>query len=96
MIEFDRGNRRWFHFLTSDIEECSADPSPCDSNADCTNTDGSYSCTCTPGYTGDGTTCQGRLISIYKSIILKKMWKICSALDCFRVNCCFFNSFSRY
>ena len=75
--------------MTSDIDECSADPSPCDSNADCTNTDGSYSCTCTPGYTGDGSTCQGRSISIYKSIILKEMWKIRSVLDYFRVNCCF-------
>ena len=42
-----------------DVDECSADSSPCDENADCTNSDGSYSCTCKQGFTGDGKTCQG-------------------------------------
>ncbi|XP_047739052.1 fibrillin-1 [Hyalella azteca] len=31
---------------------------PCDVFASCTNTLGSYFCTCFPGYTGDGATCQ--------------------------------------
>ena len=43
----------------SDINECSADTSPCDENADCTNTDGSYSCTCKQGFTGNGAVCEG-------------------------------------
>ncbi len=47
-------------YLSSDIDECSADPSPCDENADCTNSDGSYSCTCKQGFTGNGTACEGR------------------------------------
>ena len=42
-----------------DIDECSADLNPCDENADCANNDGSYSCTCKEGFTGNGTTCQG-------------------------------------
>ena len=29
----------------------------CDANAECSNTIGSFSCSCNPGYTGDGTTC---------------------------------------
>ena len=45
--------------ITSDIDECSSVLSPCDENADCFNTDGSYSCTCKRGYTGDDSTCQG-------------------------------------
>ena len=45
--------------ITTDIDECSADSNPCDVNADCTNSDGSYSCTCKQGFTGDGATCQG-------------------------------------
>ena len=51
--------------ITSDIDECSADSSPCDENADCTNTDGSYSCTCKQGFDGDGTTCKGTLNTLY-------------------------------
>ena len=31
----------------------------CDSNALCTNTEGSYVCACNLGYTGDGETCTG-------------------------------------
>ena len=44
----------------SDIDECSADPSPCNENAECTNSDGSYSCTCKQGFDGDGTACEGK------------------------------------
>ncbi|XP_048589459.1 fibrillin-1 [Nematostella vectensis] len=42
-----------------DIDECAVSrDSPCDKNAECNNTVGSYKCTCKPGYTGDGKTCQ--------------------------------------
>ncbi|XP_015778011.1 PREDICTED: fibrillin-1-like [Acropora digitifera] len=41
----------------SDINECIASPSVCHVNAQCTNTIGSYRCTCNSGYTGDGKTC---------------------------------------
>ena len=40
-----------------DVDECTADPAPCDTNATCTNTDGSFECTCDAGYTGDGVGC---------------------------------------
>ena len=40
-----------------DINECSI--SPCDTNARCTNTPGSYNCSCNSGYTGNGTHCTG-------------------------------------
>ena len=42
-----------------DIDEC-AEQSPCDPSATCTNTPGSYSCSCDEGYTGNGTTCSGK------------------------------------
>ena len=49
-------------FLSLDIDECSADPSQCDVNANCINNDGSYLCTCLQGFTGNGTICEGRFI----------------------------------
>ena len=45
--------------LLPDIDECLA--SPCDDNAACLNTDGSYECACGPGFEGDGQTCTGNL-----------------------------------
>ena len=47
-------------YLTLDIDECSADPNPCDQNAACTNSDGSYNCTCKQGFIGNGATCNGK------------------------------------
>ena len=46
-----------------DYDECVAQL--CDSNADCINTVGSYSCQCRNGYTGDGNTCTGRCTSFH-------------------------------
>ena len=32
----------------------------CAENATCMNTPGNFSCTCIEGYTGDGTSCEGK------------------------------------
>ena len=40
-----------------DRNECAATPSPCNANATCTNTVGSFGCACNPGYAGTGTAC---------------------------------------
>ena len=45
--------------ITTDIDECSGEEYPCDSNANCTNNDGSHFCTCQGGYTGNGLHCEG-------------------------------------
>ena len=47
----------------ADIDECMADN--CDPNANCTNTPGSFMCTCNQGYTGDGQTCNGELLYLH-------------------------------
>ena len=48
------------HVITLlDIDEC-VEQSPCDSNAQCTNTLGSFTCACNEGYSGDGRTCTGQ------------------------------------
>ena len=41
----------------SDIDECVDGNNTCDTNAICTNTDGSYYCICDDGYRGDGHDC---------------------------------------
>ena len=43
-------------FVHSDINECEG-VNECDVNSECENTDGSYTCTCNPGYTGTGRIC---------------------------------------
>ena len=45
-------------YLT-DIDECLS--SPCDPNAVCQNTIGSFTCTCNAGFTGDGLSCTGNI-----------------------------------
>ena len=44
---------------SSDIDECATDDHTCDVNADCSNTNGSFTCSCISGYSGDGMTCSG-------------------------------------
>ena len=49
------------YFLTvTDADECSTNNGGCDANADCTNTQGNFTCTCQTGYEGDGITCTGK------------------------------------
>ena len=48
-------------FFSSDFDECTLEPNPCDNNADCRNNEGSYTCACKLGYSGDGADCQGIL-----------------------------------
>jgi len=51
----------------TDVDECDATTGTnnCSSLAYCTNTAGSYDCTCEKGYTGDGFTCEGNIAPSY-------------------------------
>ena len=40
-----------------DLDECDINTDDCHDNATCTDTDGSYKCTCNTGYEGDGMDC---------------------------------------
>ena len=62
---------RFYHFIFLDVDECPS--ASCHVNADCANTDGSYNCTCKPGYTGNGHSCTGE---IYYSGLLHSVKKI--------------------
>ena len=45
-------------FFYIDIDECLREP--CDVNAGCLNTAGTFYCKCKEGYTGDGYSCEGK------------------------------------
>ena len=49
-----------FFSLLLDINECSTNAHNCDANAFCSNFAGSYNCTCSPGYNGNGRSCTGK------------------------------------
>ena len=50
----------FFFFSFIDIDECTAQSHDCSSNSMCTNVEGSFQCSCIPGFEGDGKTCIGR------------------------------------
>ena len=52
-------------FIFTDIDECASGGDNCHSNANCTNTDGSFSCTCRSGYSGNGVDCEGMYVCTY-------------------------------
>lgn len=46
-------------FVNTDIDECNVTANPCDIDAACINIPGYFYCQCNPGYTGNGTVCEG-------------------------------------
>ena len=50
------------------MDECTRELDNChrETNATCTDTIGSFMCTCSPGFTGNGTYCTG----VYKGMII--------------------------
>ena len=50
-----------------DIDECNAANNSCHENAWCNNTQGSFSCSCKPGYEGDGYNCTGKILWVFSN-----------------------------
>ena len=44
-------------YFSLDIDECRDGTNKCSSNARCINTQGSYTCSCSHGFRGDGISC---------------------------------------
>ena len=68
-ILHDPTNAESFHFFLSDVNECFLTHSAneigqlshnCHTDANCTNTKGSFLCTCLNGFSGNGVNCLGR------------------------------------
>ena len=49
-----------------DIDECGTNTDNCHADANCTNTKGSFYCTCHTGYSGDGVICEGKIINLLR------------------------------
>lgn len=66
----------------TDIDECTESLHNCSSYAFCNNTEGSYNCTCKPGYTGNGRECRfdGNLLLKENLIIISFVIKNKSAV----------------
>jgi len=79
----------------ADLDECALDVDNCTRNANCTNTPGSFFCTCEVGYSGDGTVeCIGRIqssINVYTPypliILCWRSWNADVAQMCMFVIC---------
>ena len=54
-------------FMYADVDECVTPEHDCHENANCTNSIGSYYCTCITGYTGNGTLCEGMAQTFHRS-----------------------------
>ena len=55
----------------------------CDTNAECTDSIGSYTCACSTGYTGDGTSCDGTVkhLLTFVSIVVGVLTVLTGALS---------------
>ena len=62
-----------YNIFLVDNNECASNP--CDDNANCTNTPGSYYCTCNVGFFGNGFECEG--MSVYLVMILCAIRGVC-------------------
>ena len=56
---------RLFWHCNSDEDECQISTDNCSDNANCINTEGSFNCSCKPGYMGDGQNCSGQSCKIF-------------------------------
>jgi len=54
--------------MCTDVDECAIDNGGCHAQAICTDTVGSRTCTCRPGYTGDGFSCTGMDITFTRVV----------------------------
>ena len=67
-------------YCVLDVNECSDSAHDCSEYAQCMDTEGSYSCSCNTGYTGNGTMCtskiMGHVINIITVLSFKSLKRI--------------------
>ena len=62
------------HIYFPDNDECLNNP--CDIHASCTNSDGSYACSCNQGFSGDGHKCDGKMINYLAKIFIQGWFNV--------------------
>ena len=80
----------WYIFH-ADVNECENDElNNCSENANCTNTEGTFTCSCNPGYTGDGVNCTGKIlpIKIFEVFIMHTLIDLCLCILLADINEC--------
>lgn len=70
LIEFFYHNNYYVFVKFTDLDECLLEQDDCDTNANCINTNGSYTCSCKDGYYGNGEICFSEYTVIYMSLML--------------------------
>ena len=78
--------------FSQDIEECQTNADNCHVDANCTNTKGSFFCTCHTGYSGNGVTCVGEELRKYSSDACSR--STCHICRPFGQSTCIDNKFS--
>ena len=63
-------NYKFTLFWYTDVDECSEGLDNCDENANCTNLDDGFTCTCQSGYSGSGTFCSGMQFTLLYILLL--------------------------
>ena len=68
-----------FWCCLADINECMTGSHNCNSNASCSNTNGSFLCSCNDGFSGNGTSCDGTCRRKWSKSLgnLKKRPRVC-------------------
>ena len=57
-------------FVFLDDDECATGTHNCNNQALCSNTQGGFKCSCKKGYTGNGVSCTGELMSLANNVCL--------------------------
>lgn len=87
LLSLELNHNSWFnHFINFfanflDINECKIGTHNCHSQVTCTNTTGSFNCSCNKGFEGNGVVCNGYKFSLFYEILSNECISLRSLID---------------